>query len=40
MFFKYYQAAQDKAILLTNIVSAWRATSLLLFNPSVILKKI
>jgi hypothetical protein len=40
MFLKYYQATQDEAILSTNIVSVWRVTGLLPFDPSVILKKI
>jgi len=39
-FLEYYQAARHEAISLTNIASAWRATGLLPFNPSVVLEKI
>ena len=39
-FLEYYQAARHEAISPTNIASAWRATGLLPFDPSVILQKI
>jgi hypothetical protein len=39
-FLKIYQAARSKAILSSNIASAWRATGLIPSDPSIILLKI
>ncbi|OCK98156.1 DDE-domain-containing protein [Cenococcum geophilum 1.58] len=39
-FLQYYQAARNKAISLTNIASAWRATGLIPLNPSTVISKI
>jgi DDE superfamily endonuclease len=39
-FIRYYQTAHKKALQETNILSAWRTTGMLPFNPQKVIEKL